>query len=188
MVNPYEGMKDAIDVETVKSFGPGAFPKITADLGGAVMDKEELGKSFVIALVSYNDRWLITPGSDDDEAKEFLKTSYDGTTIDDLNETAQEYVARLKSEEGFSKASIRRYVDLWGILQSTELKGVLPEDDQNMVHIQLSPQSVAKWAAFQVNQSIKAAQGREVTTTVKLTQERGEFNSKKFGFFTFSRV
>lgn len=185
--NPFLELQNVIDVDQVRSIGVGTFPKVTADLGGAVIDKRELGKSIVIDLVSFNDRWTIHPGTDDDETVSYMRTSYDGETLENETMTAKEYLEHLKAE-GFDKANMKKYCDIWGTLESSENEGVIPEDERELVQVQLSPQSLKQWTGYQVNQGLLAARGIQPTTRIKLTQERGESNSRKFGYFKFSKA
>ena len=185
--NPFLELQNVIDVDQVRSIGVGTVPKVTADLGGAVIDKRELGKSIVIDLVSFNDRWSIHPGTDDDETVSYMRTSYDGETLENETMTAKEYLEHLKAE-GFDKAAMKKYCDIWGTLESCENEGVIPEDERELVQVQLSPQSLKQWNGFQINQGLLAARGIQPTTRIKLTQERGESNSRKFGYFKFSKA
>lgn len=188
--NVFEELKNAIPIDAVRSFGLGTHPKLSADLGGLILDDEVVGNTVIIDIESYNDRWMVVPGDDDDEAKKVVRTSYDKVTLeladDDEDLTVQEYLEAVKAD--WPKAKLREYGDLWGLIYSTENQGVIEASQRKLVQIQLSPQSLKKWRAFMTNQSMAANNGVEVSTRIKITCQRGEFNKKKFGYMEIEAV
>ena len=177
--------QNAITPQEVASLGVGAFPRITVDLGGFVMDKDPLGQEIKIDLVSWNNRFMVTTGADDEESKKKIKVSYDGETIMETGESVAEVLAQLR-EDGYTKASCKGYVDLFGMLVFANGKA-LTADESTFVQVQLSPESVKKFKAFQVETGYKAGIAKmEVSSTIVLKAQRGEWKNNRFGFCTFA--
>lgn len=180
----FSELQNAIELETVEGLGVGAFPRVTVDLGGFMIDKEEIGTEIKLELISWNFRYMVTTGADDDEAKKKVKVSYDGVTCI-TGESVEDTLAAFK-EEGYEDAEKKMYVDLWGSLCSK--KGVdLDEADRPLVQVQLSPESVKKFKAFQVELGFKQARGLvNETPTIVIRSQRGEWKSNRFGYCTFA--
>lgn len=173
-------------IDDVRSMGVGALPKVIA--GGSELDieGEDAVKKAVVELQSWNRRYLVTPGSDSDEAKKMLKTSYDGVTLEDDHRTVKEYVQFLKEVENYEKASSREYIDMWGLIVSKDGVEVAPAERQ-LYQFQLSPQSVKKFNAFRLVHGIKVGQGLVVASAnVTVGAEKQEFSGKKFSNMTFA--
>lgn len=175
----YEGALPDVDF--------GTFPRITVDLGGFEMDKEVLGESIKLEMMSWAHRYIVTPGSDDKEASELVKYSNDGVTLSDgSGTTVVEYLNVLKEVHGYDKASIKNYIDLTGLLVAKGDKDV-PEDEQVIVQVQLSPQSVKQFNGYRITKGVmEARKGAQTGNVLTLTRARGEFNSNKFAFVKFS--
>lgn len=173
----------AFSMEDVRSIGLAA-PRITVDTGGFAKDGADLGKSLILQMLSYNPRYLVSAGVQGDEGKALVRFSYDGITIDGENTTLKDYVAQLKLE-GYEKASIKTYFDLWAIVTSgsDEAADVIGE----MVCLQLSPQSAGQWKLFCIAQGVKMARGlAKETDTIKVGVERVKMGSDTFGRCTFA--
>lgn len=173
-------------IDDVRSMGVGALPKVIA--GGSELDieGEDAVKKAVVELQSWNRRWLVTPGSDSDEAKKLLKTSYDNATLEDDHRSVKEYIQFLKESEGYDKASAREYIDAWGLIVSKD--GVeVPPAERQLYQFQLSPQSVKKFNAFRLVHGIKVGQGLvQASANVTVGAEKQEFGGKKFSNMTFA--
>ena len=114
-----------------------------------------------------------------------VKVSYDGETVADTGETVKDAVEAFK-EEGYEKAACKCYVDLWGSLM-TKKGAELAEEDRPLVQIQLSPESVKKFKAFQVEVGFKQARCLvAATSVVVLRAQRGEWKGNRFGYCTFA--
>lgn len=164
----------------------GTFPRITVDLGGFEMDKEVLGDTIKLELMSWAHRYVITPGSDDKEANERVKYSNDGVTLSDgSGVTVVDYLNQLKEVHGYDKASKKAYIDLTGLLVAKGEKAV-PEDDQVLVQVQLSPQSVKQFNGYRISKGImEARKGVQTGNVITLTRMRGEYSSNKFAYCGF---
>ncbi len=164
--------------------GVGGLPKITADLGGFVMDEKLLGSKLKIQLLSWNEKFAVVTGVQDAEASEFFKVSYDGVNLVGGG-NVEEYLSWLKNVKGYEKASKKRYIDIWGFLTYANDKD-LPEDECKTVNVQVSPFSVSKFHAFQLDLGIRQGRGMTVSDTIVLNAERGKMGSNNFGYITFS--
>lgn len=141
-VNPFESIKGAyhVDFNTLTNL------QVT---NGNFMDKEgsrPLGDSIVLALMSFQDNYVISPGVDGEQAKKLVKYSDDGiVTKDGLN--AADYLHELKTIGGYSKARMDKRVVLVGALVNA---GKLPEMTDTLVQIDLPPSSKALFDRYQI--------------------------------------
>lgn len=177
--------QDVLKTEDIEAIGFGTFPRVTADLGGLLMGDVELGKTAKVEILSWNLRHVVTPNSNDQEAKKLVKISYDGETISGSGESVKDAIEALKAI-GYPNASVKLYGDLWGNLVNSEKMGDIPVEKQQMVQIQMSPQSLQQFKRFQLEQGIKEGRGQPKVSTLTITCERQEFNGNRFGRMTFS--
>jgi hypothetical protein len=185
LVGAFSEFENAIPLEDVAAMGVGAFPRITVDTGGFSEDNKDLGKEIRLELMSWNNRYMIVPGTKDDETKKFVKISYDGETISDTGESVKDYLQHLKVVQEFKDANCKQYIDLWGSLVYASGE-IIPEEDRKIVQIQLSPQSVKQFKAFQVQVGFAQAKGvKKDSSVLVLKQERKDLNGDKFGIVKF---
>lgn len=181
----------AIPAAELERMSFGVFPRITVGLDGFSRDKdEELGKKIKISVLSWNPSWLVVTGEQNNtEANKLIKSSYDGKTLTNGGGTVEGYVNYLKSE-GYDKASVKQYVEMYAnILEYQDDNGktvVVAEEDQEIVQISLSPQSVGQWMRYLLESGLRKARGIEDTNVVVLTQNKKIIGPNKFGLVTFS--
>jgi hypothetical protein len=185
-VNALLEYENIIPVEDVADLGVGTFPKITADLSGLVMDKNnELGSAIKIELISWNRRWVVTTGVDNAEAKELVKFSLDGVYLQGDNRTCKDYVAFLRDVEGYKDAAIKEYYSVWGNLTHTKGQDIDPAEQQ-MVELQLSPQSVAQFKRYQLETGLKVSRGTAVESPmIEVVGNKRDQGGHRYGFMTF---
>lgn len=179
--------------DDVQDLGAGAFPKVIANLGGFSLDrngaKVKLGKEIDFQLISYNERIAVVPGVDGADAKKKVRYSYDGKTIRDDGITVEQYLAELK-DAGYEKASIKKYLEVWGMVVRKEEKGQMvevPAEDREIVQLQLSPQSVTRWKAAQLQLGMKISQGLvNFDGILRVTQLDGSRDGNEYGYMDFS--
>jgi len=176
---------NAIPIETIEGMGIGGLPRVTVDLGGFTMQEKPLGNQIKLQLLSWNVKYAIVTGSTDAEANEHYKVSYDGVNLVGGG-NVEEYLSWLKNVKGYEKATKKQYVDLWGFLTFANGKD-LPEDECKTVNVQVSPYSVSKWHAFQLDLGIRQARGTPVTDILVLNAERGKMGTNSFGYITFNK-
>lgn len=170
----------------------GVFPKITVNLGGFKTEDDglavgkKLGKDITIKMLSWNRRWLASPGSQDKESKEYVKYSTDGVFIQGTNQKLVDYVQQLIDVEGYKEASIKEYFAIWGFL--TEANGkVIDPAEQQMVELQCSPQSVGQFKRHQIEHGMKVSQGLAPESDIlKCHANEKNFNGNDFGYASFS--
>lgn len=164
----------------------GTFPRVTADLGGFEMDKEVIGDTIKLELMSWSHRYVVTPGSDDKEASELVRYSNDGVMLaDGSGVTVADYLNTLKTVKGYDGASVKNYIDLTGLLVEEGGEAVA-EDDQVVVQVQLSPQSVKQFNGYRITKGIfEARKGLQTSNVLTLKRERNEYNGKKFAYISF---
>ena len=138
----------------------GSIPRYTAS-NGQVMDgdKKPVGSWIQIEPVSWNYTYMMAPGSNDEEAKEYLKFSYDGEMCTDGSMTLQQALKEAQ-EAGYDKAAIKKYIELFGIVLSAEK---LQDDSPAMnklAMLSLSPESVKAWNGFKVQAAVQIKMGR----------------------------
>ena len=178
-------LQNAIPLETIEGMGVGGLPRITVDLGGFMLDGDKpQGGVVKLQLLSWNVKFAVTSGSTDAEAKEHYKISYDGENLVGGG-TVDEYINWLKTVKGYEKAGKKQYIDLWGYLTHANGKD-LAEDDCKTVNVQVSPYSVSKFHAFQLDLGIRQSRGKAVSDTIVRTAERGKMGSNNFGYISFS--
>ncbi len=179
-----------LELEHVKALGVGTLPKMSADRAGFEIgegkDKLEYGEWVDFNIFSYNKRWLASTGEDGEDAKPFLRTSYDNETLEGEVMSLKDYVQYLK-DEGHAKASARMYIDVWGFVVNSDKLGLVEEEDREMIQLQLSPVSVKQFTAYQLQAGIKASLSGKVTSdTVRATIDKKEFNGNKFAAMKFA--
>lgn len=138
----------------------GVLPRLKGS-NGLIMDGDnaKLGSKLQMTLISFNDQYVITPGSDEVEATKLVRYSLDGLTIDSTGETVASYINKLKTVDGYPDADMKKYCELVGILNTAEKDS---EHVGNMVQISLSPQSRKSFEAYRLQRSVKIRMGREV--------------------------
>ena len=159
----YTEKQDAFDIETVVGLSM-AVERIKAEQGACYIGNDSLGTRCRVEIISWNYRWLLSPGlqSKDpgyEESKQFLATSYDNQTVYGKDVTVEEYLRDLKETHAYDNASKSMYIDLFGMLVWTEKKGEIPEEERKMVVVQLSQTSAGQFAAFCQTQGVLVAKG-----------------------------
>jgi len=143
-------LKDQIDPT---EFGYGDVPRIVANNNMIYgPDKMKLGTWIDVQVLSHSQRWMVSPGSDDDEAASLVRASYDGETIlhngEDNGKLVADYIEELK-EAGYDKAAVKEYLDIFCLLLDAENHDnaeLLAQE--GMLNISLSPQSKGKYNAY----------------------------------------
>lgn len=181
----------AIPAADLEGMGIGVFPRITVGLDGFSRDKDtELGKQIKIAVLSWNPVWLVTHGEQNDaEANKLIRTSYDGVNLKNGEGTVASYIQQLKLD-GYEKASVKQYIEIYcNLIEHQDGRGnpvAVPDEEQEIVQVSLSPQSVGQFQRYLLESGLRKARGIEDSNVVVLKQERKILGSNKFGIATFS--
>lgn len=183
-----EMLRDQMGTQLVESLGIGAFPRVTVGLDGfSIKDGHDLGKKIRLAVDSWNYVYMVTTGENSSpETNKLIRTSYDGVNLQKNGPTVADYLKTLKDVEGYTKASVRQYVEIYGDLVWSADKGEVAEDDRKTVQVSLSPQSVVQMSAFFVDSRKRKRKGINDGNMIYLTQEKKVIGALKFGIATFS--
>jgi len=168
------------------------FPRIVVGLGGFSDDSDnELGSEIGLELMSYNTRYTLSPGVDDDDAKQHVRFSLDGVTLDCPSNPDQHgmpcaaYLKILKDVEGYDNAAMKEYVALYGFMTFAAGKVIDPEN-REIVSVQVPPQSRALFTRYQVNQGVLIQ--RKLAPAhpgIRLLQEKQTAGTRKFASIKF---
>ena len=179
-------LQNAIPTSDLESLGIGVFPRITVGLDGFSRDKtKELGKKIAIEVLSWNYIWMVTAGEqNNDEANKLIRTSYDGKNLKGGEGSVEDYVKYLKSE-GYDKAATKQYAEVYCNLVWSEVGGDVASDEQEIMQVSLSPQTVGQWGRYLLESGLRKAKGIEDSNVVTLEAQRRIIGSNKFGIATF---
>ena len=166
----------------------GSIPRYTASNGQVMnQDKKLVGSWIQFEPVSWNYSYMMAPNSKDEEAKEFLKFSYDNEMCTDGSMTLQQALKEAQ-EAGYTDASIKRYIELFGIVLSAEK---LPDNDpalNKLAMLSLSPESVKAWNGFKVQAAVQVKMGKmkvEDLKVVTATVVVKTYSGNTFSCFNF---
>jgi hypothetical protein len=155
-------------------------------LDGFSRDKtKELGKKIAIEVLSWSYLWMVTAGEQNEEANRLIRTSYDGKHLKGGEGSVEDYVKYLKSE-GYDKAAVKQYAEVYSNLLWSEVGGDVAADEQEIVQVSLSPQSVGQWGRYLLESGLRKAKGIEDTNVITLEAQRRILGSNKFGIATFT--
>lgn len=167
------------------------FPRITVGLDGFSMDDgTDLGKTIAIEVMSFNDRWVASPGTDDEEAKKHVRYSLDGKTIDstgdDNGQDIFAHIDQLKKVHGYEDAGLKKYQAVYGFLCSSNDEEI-PAEDREIVGLQVPPQSRALFDRYRITQGVKIQRKLVSDSDIVICrQEKKTGGTKKFALINFA--
>lgn len=166
-----------------------AVPRIKGEQGCFYKGTEDLGARIRFEPISFNRRWAVGTGTDDKEANEKFAVSYDGVTLAGAKHGGMkvtDYVNALQAE-GYEKAGVSEYLDLFCFIVWTEKGGDIPNDQREMVLLQCSPTSRGAWTAFMTTRGLLEAKGIvKPLEIVEATAEKRISGNNKYTNFSFS--
>lgn len=176
-------------------FDPGSldfntFPRVTVGLDGFSDDTgRDLGKTIKIEVMSYNARFVASPGTDDEAAKKLVRYSLDGKTIDssgdDNGMSVHEYIRELKEVHGMKDAALKEYQAIYGFLTYANDADIAPEDFE-IIALQVPPQSRALFTRHQMTHGIKVQRGTvQPSDIVVCRQSKQKGGNKTFALINF---
>lgn len=178
----YAELNGVFDNATVEGLAL-ATPRIKAEQGSLFKGEEDLGGAIRIEPISFNHRWTISTGETDTESKEFFRVTYDKQTTN-KGENVEDYIASLKAQ-GFDKAEMSPYMDIFGLIVWSEKKG---EVEPELVCLQAAKVSTGKWSAFCATQGILVSRGlAEQASVVEVYAEKLTSGSNKYTAMNFRR-
>lgn len=146
---------DILDAVADASYG--TFPSIVASNGTHMVSgggSVDLGKVLKFQAIVAKPVWKVTPGSNDDEAKDYFSVSSDGETTNQgqpIEEALQDAL-----DAGYSKAAIKEYIDVICIIVDCADEDYIGET----MTLQLSPSSQFTWKPLAGRCKMKAAMGK----------------------------
>jgi hypothetical protein len=156
---------------------------------GQIMDANngQLGSWVKLELMSWNYLYTISPGSDKADARELVRYSLDGKTIDNTGQSVDEYVKHLREVEKYPDASVKKYVSLIGILLGSEKPS---KHLQDVVEVSLSPTAAKKFSSgHRLQVTVARRQGRLSFADAQIVMIRAEVTTnKKNQTYTFLEV
>lgn len=183
----FEEKANAIPIEDVEQWQLAA-PAVTAEQGKAKHSKKgPIGDKFHLRVESFNMRYLAVPGVNDKEAKDKVRNSYDKLTISgEPGSSVMDYIDALKAE-GYPKAHLEPYVDLWGYITWDAKSGTIADEDQELVRVQLSKTSSANFAYFCGQRGRPESEGKVAKLEiVEITADAQEGKSGSYTNYSFS--
>jgi hypothetical protein len=168
------------------------FPRVTVGLDGFSQDDgKDLGKEIKIEVMSYNTRWVASPGDDSDEAKKHVRYSTDGKFIasngDDNGQEVQAYIQELKVSHGYEDAGLKEYLSIYGFLTSANGESI-PDEDRQIVELQVPPQSRVLFQRHQITEGVKIQRGiiKASDIVVCRQEKKNGTGTKKFALIHFA--
>lgn len=164
----------------------GVLPRLVGS-NGQVMDgdKKMLGTFVEGQLISWNNTFVVSPGDDTPEAKEAVRYSKDGQTIDGTGESVAAYLKKLREVDGYDEAAVKQYCELVVLLSKSEK----PSDHVgNMVVISLSPQSRKLFEGYRYQESVKVALKKRSAEGIEQIKVSTEVKSQGQNTFTLLKT
>ena len=148
---------NVFDTATVEGLALAA-PALKGEQGSIYKGDKELGKKIHFELISFNHRWTVGTGESDKESKDYFRVSLDNKTISGTGEDLHLYLESLKAQ-GFNKAKISPYMDLFGFVVWVEGKGEIPVDERELCRLQCSQTSMGNFTAFCTTRGLLESKG-----------------------------
>lgn len=135
----------------------GTLPKLVASNGIVMDDDKKLhGNWLRLQMLSFNYRWVVSPGEEGQEASKLIRNSYDGLQLENTGISCAAYIDDLKSQ-GYDKTTLKKYIEVIGFMtESADAKSELPG---KVVVIQCSPQSLQKFEGYMFQRSAAVCMG-----------------------------
>ena len=135
-----------------------AVPRAKAEQGCVFVGDKDLGSEIHFELISFNHRWAVGTGEQDKESAQFFRTSLDNKTLSGSGESLADYVESLKAQ-GFSKAKVSPYLDMFGFIVWSEKQGDVPVDERELTCLQCSQTSLGAFTAFATTRGLLESRG-----------------------------
>lgn len=146
-----DGMKDALRVDW------DTLNRLKASQGRIAFGDVNLGEWIEFSLLSWQDNYLVSPGSDTDEAKALAKYSDDGKTIKDTGEDINAYMQRLK-DMGYTDCRLgKRCVLAFELIDCDKDAAV---DEGMLFQCDLAPTSRAAFERYRIQSALDIGKSR----------------------------
>ena len=175
---------NVFDTATVEGLALAA-PACKGEQGSVFVGEADLGSKIRFELISFNHRWTVGTGETDTESKEKFRVSVDGKTLSGSGDDLHAYLESLKAE-GYSKAKISPYIDLWGFVVWSEKNGDVPVDARELCRVQCSQTSMGAFTAFATTRGLLESKGlAQPIDVIEIHAEKRVSGSNKFTNFSF---
>ena len=190
LVIAFSGHKDIFDTATVSALSM-ATPRITGEQGSLKKNRSvKLGTSLRLEVISWNHRWALGCGEQtmNDEMKQLFRVSYDNKTVDGEGCSIESYIEGLKAQ-GYEKAKVSPYCDLFGYITWTKDGGDIAPDDRELALVQLSATSLGNFTAFCVSRGLLESRGTvQPSEMIEITAEDNTKGSMSYTNMSFKAV
>ncbi len=175
---------NVFDTATVEGLALAA-PRIKGEQGSIFMADVDVGTKIQFELISFNHRWAVSSGENDAEAKEYFRVSFDNKTLSGSGASLADYVEGLKAQ-GFSKAKVSPYMDIWGFVVWTEKGGEVPVEERQLSCIQASQTSLGAFTAFATTRGLLESRGLvQPLEVIEMHAEKRISGTNKYTNFSF---
>ena len=175
---------NVFDTATVEGLALAA-PAAKGEQGSVFVGEADLGSKIRFELISFNHRWTVGTGETDTESKEKFRVSVDGKTLSGSGDDLHAYLESLKAE-GYSKAKISPYIDLWGFVTWSEKNGDVPVDARELCRVQCSQTSMGAFTAFATTRGLLESKGlAQPIDVIEIHAEKRVSGTNKFTNFSF---
>ena len=172
------------DTATVEGLALAA-PAAKGEQGSVFVGEVDLGSKVRFELISFNHRWTAGTGETDSESKEKFRVSLDGKTLSGTGDSLADYVESLKAE-GYSKAKVSPYLDLWGFVTWSEKNGDIPADSRELCRVQCSQTSMGAFTAFATTRGLLESKGiAQPIDVIEIHAEKRVSGTNKYTNFSF---
>lgn len=150
------------------------------DIGKA---KQSIGDTMQMQLMSWQDTWQLSPGSDDKEALEYVRYSDDGVTTT-KGENVQEFLNKVRTI--YPKASFTHRCTLVGVLVGSSKDSRLQGE---LIQIDLAQTSKKEFDKYKIGTAFKIGKGllsAEAALTMTMTAEVTSAKDKSWTLVKFA--
>lgn len=177
---------NVFDTATVEGLALAA-PALKGEQASIYKGDKELGKKIHFELISFNHRWTVGTGENDKEAKDYFRVSLDNKTISGTGEDLYAYLESLKAQ-GFNKAKVSPYLDLFGFVVWVEGKGEIPVDERELCRLQCSQTTMGNFTAFCTTRGLLESKGiaKPIDVIEVTAQAQQNKNGDRYTNMTFA--
>lgn len=133
------------------------------------LNKQAIGQEITLEIMSFQDHWQISPGTDDDNDAQYVRYSDDGKLTTE-GEDCNEYLAALKVA-GYDGAKMTQRLVLAGNI-------VGGSHDGKLVQINLPPTSKAMFDRFRMQASIDIAKAKRTPDDLRTLKLKAMVETK----------
>lgn len=181
----FKDKNNVFDTATVEGLSLAA-PRIKGEQGSFFMGEKDLGAAIQFELISFNNRWAIGTGTDDREAKDYFRVSFDNETISGhpgLSVAA--YIESLQAQ-GFAKAKASPYLDVFCFITWSEKTGPIPVEEREICILQCSQTSLGAFTAFATTRGLLESKGlAKPLDVIEAHAEKRVSGANKYTNFSF---